>query len=358
MAARFAASPSGDLGDPRPLPPLATSEVLTRYRRLMEPALRQAVTSLHPWGAHMAAFTLGWSDIDGTPLDEHGGKSLRPALAMLCAQAAGSPPDSAVPGALAVELVHAFSLVHDDIIDSDERRRHRDAVWKAFGVGPAVLTGDALLALAISRLAATDNSIAMGYLSRALVELVHGQTEDMAFENRPWNGDDAVTAEEYSGMAARKTGALLGCAAAVGTALGGGSAAQAERMYGMGRSLGLAYQMVDDLLGIWGDPAVTGKPVYSDLRAGKKTLPVLAALAADDPAAGKLEDLLLTGDLDDDTVRLAADLIEAAGGADVTRELAARHAGLAVEALGACFPGAAELHELRDLCELIVNRSH
>src|SRR5437868_1081579 len=277
MAARIAAGPRDDLGDPRPLAPQVTADVLARCRRLMEPALKASVRSLHPWGAQMAAFTMGWSDVDGTPLDHYGGKSVRPALAMLCAQAAGSDAESAVPGAIAVELVHAFSLVHDDIIDSDERRRHRDATWKAFGVGPAVLTGDALLALAISTLAETGNPVAMRHLSHALVELVYGQTEDMAFEDRPWTGPDAVTVAEYSGMAARKTGALLGCATAVGTALGGGSAAQAERMYDMGLSLGLAYQMVDDLLGIWGDPAVTGKPVFSDLRAGKKTLPVLAA---------------------------------------------------------------------------------
>src|SRR5262245_53165629 len=103
---------------------------------------------------------------------------------------------------------------------------------------------------------------------------VHGQSQDVAFETRPWRGPQAVTVEEYCSMATRKTGALLGCAAAVGVLLGGGSPALATAMRQMGRHLGLAFQAIDDLLGIWGDPEVTGKPVWNDLQQGKKTLPV------------------------------------------------------------------------------------
>ncbi|MBB6348835.1 geranylgeranyl diphosphate synthase type I [Nonomuraea muscovyensis] len=326
-------------------------------RRLLEPALRDAVASLHPWGGDMAAFSLGWTEADGTPAGERGGKALRPALAVLCAEAVGGAPEQAVPGALAVELVHAFSLVHDDIIDHDEQRRHRDSVWKAFGVGPAVLTGDALLALAISRLAETGNGPAMARLSAALVELVNGQTEDMAFEDRPWTGRAAVTLDEYCAMAARKTGALLGCAAAVGVTLGGGTAAQADQVYQVGLDLGVAFQIADDLLGIWGDPNVTGKPVHSDLRRGKKTLPVLAALAAGGPAAGDLTDLLVsgaTGSTDDEPARRAARLVEQAGGRAFAVELADRRVATAMAALDACLPSATTL---RALCLTLVNRT-
>ncbi|MFG3436684.1 polyprenyl synthetase family protein [Nonomuraea sp. NPDC047897] len=330
------------------------TETLARVRGLLTPALRDAVAGLHPWGGDMAAFALGWTESDGTPAGEQGGKALRPALAVLCAEAVGGAPEQAVPGALAVELVHAFSLVHDDIIDHDEQRRHRDSVWKAFGVGPAVLTGDALLALAISRLAATGSAPATNRLAAALVELVNGQTEDMAFEDRPWTGRNAVTLDEYCAMAARKTGALLGCAAAVGVTLGGGSAAQADRVYEVGRELGVAFQIADDLLGIWGDPDVTGKPVHSDLRRGKKTLPVLAALAAGGPAAGDLADLLTTGAAGDEPVRQAAHLIEQAGGRRRAVELADRRARAAVAALDACLPSAATL---RALCLTLVNRT-
>ncbi|MFD2350738.1 polyprenyl synthetase family protein [Nonomuraea ferruginea] len=270
------------------------------------------MSSLHPWSARMAAFTLGWSDADGRPYEGNSGKGVRPAIALLCAEAAGAPAESAVPAAVAVELVHAFSLVHDDIIDLGERRRHRPALWKAYGTGPALLAGDALLALAVAQLAGSGE--AMNYLSRALVELVQGQTADMAFEDRPWRGPGAVTVGEYTEMTLGKTGGLLGAAAATGVILGG-RADLAPRLWEMGRELGVAFQLVDDILGIWGDPGVTGKPADSDLRRGKKTYPVLAALATDGAAAHDLAALLQAGAADEHAVRRAAGLVEEAAAA-------------------------------------------
>ncbi|MEO3803462.1 polyprenyl synthetase family protein [Nonomuraea sp. B1E8] len=338
---------SGHLAIDRP-----GGEAIERCRRLLDPALRQAVSLLHPWGARMAEFTLGWSDVDGRPSDGDGGKSLRPAFAMLSAEAVGGDAESALPAAVAVELVHAFSLVHDDIIDHDERRRHREALWKAYGVGPALLAGDALLALAVGQLAARPEAIP--YLSAALVELVQGQTADMAFENRPWRGPDEVTVAEYTEMAAGKTGSLLGAAAATGVALGG-APELADRLWDMGRDLGVAFQIVDDMLGIWGDPDVTGKPVHSDLRRAKKTLPVLVALAADVPAARELSALLSAGDLDEDSLRHAADLVEEAGGRDAARSQADRYMSSALEVVDRHLPDA---EELRAVCDSLVNRVH
>jgi geranylgeranyl diphosphate synthase type I len=379
MVVRPPASPSGEPGTT----PETLTGTMTRLRGVLEPALREAVAGLHPWGGDMASFSLGWTEANGTPLhgsgdrgfgdrgsgdrgsgdrgsgdhgsgSVHGGKSLRPALALLCAEAVGGSPEQAVPGALAVEFVHAFSLVHDDIIDHDERRRHRDSVWKAFGIGPAVLTGDALLALAIGRLSAAGNHRAVGHLSAALLELVHGQTEDMAFEERPWTGRNAVTVDEYCAMAARKTGSLLGCAAALGVTLGGGPAELADRMYEIVRELGVAFQIADDLLGIWGDPAVTGKPVHGDLRRGKKTLPVLAALAAGGPASGELAGLLGSGAVDDDSLRQAAELTDVAGGRALARRMADQRVSAAMAALDDCLPHAPEL---RALCLSLADRS-
>lgn len=323
-----------------------------RCRRLVEPALREAVSELHPWGARMAAFALGWSDADGRPYDGDGGKGVRPALALLSAEAVGAPAEAAVPAAVAVELVHAFSLAHDDIIDHDERRRHREALWKAYGVGPALLTGDALLALAVSRLA--ERPEAMRYLSAALIDLVRGQSADMAFENRPWRGPNEVTIAEYTEMAAGKTGGLLGAAAAAGVALGG-APELADRMWDMGRDLGVAFQIADDMLGIWGDPRITGKPVHNDLRRDKKTLPVLAALAADVPAARALATVLLSGITDEASARHAAHLVEEAGGHTAARTLADRYVSSALTTLDDCLPGATDL---RTLCSALTNRTH
>ncbi|SDJ97738.1 geranylgeranyl diphosphate synthase, type I [Nonomuraea maritima] len=321
-----------------------------RFRHLLEPALREAVSALHPWGAKMAAFAMGWSDVDGRPQGGDGGKGLRPAIAMLSAEAVGAPARSALPGAVAVELVHVFSLVHDDIIDNDERRRHRDALWKAYGVGPALLAGDGLLALAVSRLAGQPE--ASRYLSRALVELVQGQMADMVNENRPWRGTDRVGAAEYAEMAAGKTGALLAASAATGVVLGG-APELGERMWAAGRDLGVAFQIADDILGIWGEPQITGKPVHSDLQREKKTLPVLAALDAGNTAARELSAVLAAGITDEQAARHAAELVEAAGGRAAARSAADRYLARALEVIDDCLPDAAEL---RALCKSLVNR--
>ncbi|MGW0805327.1 polyprenyl synthetase family protein [Nonomuraea sp. NPDC002799] len=329
--------------------PLAGGAVI-RCRDLLEPALRDAVSVLHPWGARMAAFALGWSDADGRPHSGDGGKGVRPAVAMLAAEAVGATAESALPAAVAVELVHAFSLAHDDIIDHDEQRRHREALWKAYGVGPALLAGDALLALAVSRLAGRPE--AMPYLSAALVELVQGQTADLAFENRPWHGPHQVAADEYAEMAAGKTGGLLGAAAAAGVALGG-APELGDRMWGMGRDLGVAFQIVDDMLGIWGDPVVTGKPVHNDLRREKKTFPVLAALGSGGAAARELSALLSAGVTDEDSVREAARLVEEAGGRAAAQALADRYVSSALAVVDECLPEAAAL---RAVCASLVDR--
>ncbi|MQY37646.1 (2E,6E)-farnesyl diphosphate synthase [Streptomyces sp. RB17] len=287
----------------------STSEVLLRCRELVQPALREAVGRLHPWVAEMAGYSFGWCEVGGAPAAAPGGKGVRQALAVLGAEAAGADGRAGVPAAVAVELVHAFSLLHDDIMDGDATRRRRPAVWKAYGTGPAVLAGDALFALAVETLAiAPRGAGAVRLLSAALADLVHGQADDLLFATRPWTGPERVTPEEYRSMAEGKTGALLGCAAALGALLGGAGEATADALDRAGRQLGVAFQLVDDVLGIWGDPAVTGKPVGGDLRQRKKTYPVLAALGS--PAARGLPALLDSPDRAPE----AAALIEAAGG--------------------------------------------
>lgn len=355
----FTPCPPPDAADPS-----ATGEdavaILSRWRRVTGPALRDAVDGLHPWPARMAAFTFGWADGDVPPAGT-GGKGLRVALTLLGAQAAGAPAESALAGAVAVELVHAFSLVHDDIMDGDEQRRHRPTVWKAYGIGPAVLAGDGLLAMAVATLAAAPGggaAAAVRRLSSALVDLVCGQSEDLTFEARPWTGPDAVTVEEYTAMAEAKTGALLGCAAAVGTLLGGGSARRAAAMDRMGRELGLAFQVTDDMLGIWGDPAVTGKPVAADLRRGKKTLPVLAALRAGTPPARALAALLAAAPGDGAADDRARELIEAAGGRAFARERARVHLDRALRAVGDEDVPAPVAAELAALCRFVADRGH
>jgi geranylgeranyl diphosphate synthase type I len=271
--------------------PLSPVENLARCRELVRPALTEAVGRMHPWVAEMAGYSFGWCEVGGAPAAAPGGKGVRQALAVLGAEAAGADAAAGIPAAVAVELVHAFSLLHDDIMDGDATRRRRPAVWKAYGTGPAVLAGDALFALAVDSLATAPRGPgAIRLLSAALADLVRGQADDLLFAARPWTGPERVTPQEYRRMAEGKTGALLGCSAALGAALGGASEATVTALDRAGRHLGVAFQLVDDVLGIWGDPAVTGKPVDGDLREGKKTFPVLVALGS--PASRRLAALL------------------------------------------------------------------
>ncbi|MGP3980585.1 polyprenyl synthetase family protein [Streptomyces sp. KR80] len=317
---------------PTTAPPTAP-QILARCRELVRPALAAAIERLHPWPAEMAAFSLGWCEVGGKPASGAQGKGVRQALAVLGAEAAGAPGETGVAGAVAVELIHTFSLLHDDIMDGDELRRQRKTVWKAYGTGPAVLAGDALFALALETLADTANvhsGAAVRQLSGALNDLVRGQAEDLLFESRPWTGPQAVRRHEYRSMADHKTGALLGCAAALGAVLAGAPSPTVTALGRAGRHLGVAFQAIDDVLGIWGDPAVTGKPVHSDLRRKKKTFPVIAALEADGPASRHLAELLTPrAPMDDDALRRAAALVEEAGGRSATVAEAHRHLELA-----------------------------
>lgn len=280
--------------------PATAPGVLSRSRELVRPALEEAVGRLHPWVGEMAAYAFGWCEVGGARVDAPGGKGVRQALAVLGAEAAGAPARAGIPAAVAVELVHAFSLLHDDIMDGDTERRRRPAVWQAYGTGPAVLAGDALFALAVETLAAARSGPQAGpqglrLLSAALGDLVRGQADDLLFATRPWTGPERVRPEEYRATAEHKTGALLGCAMAVGAVLGGAPPATVAALDRAGRHLGVAFQLVDDVLGIWGDPAVTGKPVHGDLRERKKTFPVLVALDSPGPAAHRLTALLKAG---------------------------------------------------------------
>ncbi|GAA2726442.1 polyprenyl synthetase family protein [Actinocorallia aurantiaca] len=332
-------------------PPDGVTGTLDETRRWMRPAMQEAVERLHPVPRLISGFTLGWLTVGGSPRTGAGGKGVRPALAGLAAVAAGGRAEDAAPGAAAVEFVHAFSLVHDDIMDGDELRRHRATAWKAYGVGAAVLTGDGLLALALDTLARTGNADAVLRLTSVLVELVNGQAADTAFESRPWSGPDAVTVEEYRAMAVGKTASLLGCAASIGWLLGGGDREGSEKMDRMGRHLGLAFQAVDDLLGIWGETEVTGKAVYNDLRQGKKSLPVVAALRAGDE---ELVRLLEARPADGLEARRAALLIERAGGRSYTEELAERETAAALALIDEVGGRAGE--ELAALARYIVAR--
>lgn len=314
--------------------------LLERGRTLATPVLRAAVDRLAPPMDTVAAYHFGWIDAQGNPTDGDGGKAVRPALAVLSAEVTGAAPETGVPGAVAVELVHNFSLLHDDLMDGDEQRRHRDTVWKVHGPAQAILVGDALFALAneiLLELGTAEAGRATRRLTTATRALIDGQAQDISYEHR-----DRVSVEECLEMEGNKTGALLACASSIGAVLGGADERSADRLEKYGYHLGLAFQAVDDLLGIWGDPVSTGKQTWSDLRQRKKSLPVVAALAAGGPASERLGEILAADAKSSDFATFSeeefaarAALIEEAGGRDWTAGEARRQHTVAIEALNA-----------------------
>ncbi|MEV7417039.1 polyprenyl synthetase family protein [Streptomyces sp. NPDC089919] len=315
-----------------------TVALLERGRDLSTPVLRAAIDRLAAPMDTVAAYHFGWIDAHGNPSDGDGGKAVRPALALLSAEAAGAAPEVGIPGAVAVELVHNFSLLHDDLMDGDEQRRHRDTVWKVHGPAQAILVGDALFALAnelLLELGTVEAGRATRRLTTATRKLIDGQAQDISYEHR-----ERVSVEECLEMEGNKTGALLACAVSIGAVLGGADDRTADKLEEYGYHLGLAFQAVDDLLGIWGDPESTGKQTWSDLRQRKKSLPVVAALAAGGEASEQLGELLAADaksnefdSFSEEEFAARAALIEAAGGRRWTEEEARRQHAVAVQAL-------------------------
>ncbi|MEU9132705.1 polyprenyl synthetase family protein [Kitasatospora sp. NPDC048540] len=305
---------------PAPAPPVTVPVLLEHARAAYTPALREAIGTLTPPLDVIAGYHLGWNDLCGNATSDHGGKAVRPALTLLGTLAAGADAHLGVPGAVAVDLIHNFSLLHDDFMDGDELRRDRPTAWTVFGAAQAVLTGDALLALATRVIVqapscgatSRDTARALERLASANYQLVNGQARDLAYEQR-----DVISLQECLQMEDGKTGALLACACSIGAVLAGADDATADALDRFGHHLGLAFQAVDDLLGIWGDPAVTGKPRWNDLIRRKKSLPVCAALNDAGAASRQLAHRLAGGHGDaDGEQRLAslAALIETAGG--------------------------------------------
>jgi geranylgeranyl diphosphate synthase, type I len=302
-------------------------------RDIVGPAIAQAVDRLSPEVRAVAAYHLGLADAEGRPLAPGGGagKALRPALALLSARAAGGGPERGVPPAAAVELVHNFSLLHDDIMDGDIERRHRPTAWTVYGVGAAILAGDALLTLAQDLLLETPpyGLWAARCLSAAVQRLIAGQGADLAFERR-----NDVKVDECLTMAGDKTAALMACACSIGAVYVGAPASLAMSLAGFGAHMGLAFQLTDDLLGIWGAPEVTGKPVMSDLRSRKKSMPVVAAMTSGSDEGQELGELFAEPRaLTEDEVARAAWLVEAAGGKERTETAADEELSSAVSCL-------------------------
>jgi geranylgeranyl diphosphate synthase type I len=259
---------------------MAFEQILQHMRASVEVELKETIDQISGgqyFGLRsMLAYHLGWEG-EGAGVEAQG-KRIRPLLTLLSAAALGADWNKVLPAAAGVELLHNFSLIHDDIQDQSTARRGRPTVWVKWGLPQAINAGDLMFTLAyqaLLRLTPAEVALAATHiLSQACIRLTEGQYLDLSYET-----SQGLPLESYWLMIAGKTGALLAACCELGALAARADPSQCQAMHNFGLALGLAFQVQDDWLGIWGDTALTGKSVESDLVSGKKTLPVVYALS-------------------------------------------------------------------------------
>lgn len=274
----------------------------------------------------MLTYHMGWTGEGAGP--DATGKRIRPLLLLLCASACGTDWQSALPAAAAVELVHNFSLVHDDIQDNSPKRRGRDTVWVKWGAPMAINVGDALFVMSNQAIMDLKENYAAEVVLKAAailhdtcLELTRGQFLDISFEART-----NLTMDDYWHMIAGKTAALLSACCYMGAILGGADEGKQVAYKSFGQFLGLAFQVQDDILGIWGDETIMGKSAASDLVEGKKSLPVLAGLSVN----GKFAARWRQGPIEPHEVEELARLLASEGGYETAHEASKQMTELAM----------------------------
>ena len=313
----------------------------------------------------MLRYHLGWQEADGSPRDQSAGKGMRPALCLLAADAlegTEAAQHRALAGAAAVEFVHNYSLVHDDIQDGDRERHHRPTVWVQWGKAQGINVGDALrelaqFALQRAGLAGTPAAsviAALDALSAAGLEMIEGQYLDLTFEERT-----EVTLADYLDMIERKTGAMMGCSLQLGGLLASGDPNLAARLRVAGRRLGLLFQIRDDYLGIWGDSAMTGKSSDNDIRRRKKSFPVVYTFAAaGQPERERLRRTYRQSELSDDDVQAVLAVMNSVDAAAATTQAAHKEYQAFVSELDGCGLSPEGQREFGAVADFLLQREH
>lgn len=306
----------------------------------------------------MLSYHMGWTGEGAGP--DAAGKRIRPLLVLLCASASSGAEGevetwrSALPAAAAIELVHNFSLVHDDIQDNSSKRRGRDTAWVKWGAPMAINVGDALFVLSNQAIIDLKEKYpaeivvqAAEILHKTCLELTRGQFLDMFYEQRKDLG-----VEDYWPMIAGKTAALLAAGCQMGALLGGGDLDQQETYRSFGHYLGLAFQVQDDILGIWGDEALTGKSVAGDLVEGKNSLPVLIGLGK----KNKFAERWAQGPIQPTEVEEVARLLASEGGYGQAKEVSIQMTDMAINSLREADPQGEAGEALFELTNRLLNR--
>jgi geranylgeranyl diphosphate synthase type I len=301
------------------------------------PAMEARVAQFY----YMQEYHLGWRNQELETASFAPGKLLRPQFALLACSAVGGNTKQALPLAAGIQLIHDFSLIHDDIEDNSDTRRGRTTVWKLWGLAQGINVGDGMFViahLALHRLTDTGlpAEVVLEVLRRfdqTILTICEGQFLDLSFE-----GDLSINEGDYLAMINRKTAVLIAAAAELGAIVGGADQASARALFDFGLNLGLAFQVQDDILGIWGDPSVTGKPYAADIYQRKLTLPVIYALRNAERHE-ELASIYRQEQVSDDDMGRVLDVLDTVGARSYTEDIANRYHYEAMNALNRVQPG-------------------
>ena len=340
---------------------MAPPSILSRYQANLDAYLRDTLPEGRPPLLYrMMRYHLGWEDAQGRPTEAAGGKALRPSLCLWACEALGGERRKCLAAAAALELTHNFSLVHDDIQDGDRERRHRPTVWAEWGAGQAINAGDSLAILArLVLLRLAEEGIepaavvrACHILDEACLAMIEGQCLDLEFEQRA-----QVTLDECLEMIEKKSGALFGAALHLGALTAGADEALGARFGRAGRLLGTAFQVRDDLLGVWGHRDVTGKPEAADIRRRKKTLPLIYAQTSA-PAKDRevLADIYRGQSMNENEVQQVTDILERAGARDYCQDVARQRLDEALAELAGTAITPDAYCDLREVADFLLER--
>ena len=285
--------------------------VLSRYKDVLDLALKDAISDRGIFLYDMLRYCMGWSDAYGAPLETKKGKGIRPSLCLFTCDALGGDIEKALPAAVSLELIHNFSLIHDEIQDSDEIRHHRPTLWNVWGIPKALVAGNVMRVLADKSMSTmpSDHSklltVSSSIVSEACLEMIEGQYMDISFE-----GGDGISVDQYMKMISHKTGALLRSSVHIGAVIGSRGGRVADIFREIGIKLGFMFQIRDDILGTWGETTSTGKPVGSDIRRKKNTLPIIHARETQ-PYQEEISELYSLEFIEDHHVDRVLDILDA-----------------------------------------------
>ncbi|HIO65027.1 MAG TPA: polyprenyl synthetase family protein [Dehalococcoidia bacterium] len=340
--------------------PIPLPQMFQRYRANISRSLRDNLSQQHSDVYDMLRYYMGWVDENGRPHEAMEGKALRPTLCLFACEAVGGALEMAMPSAVALEFIHNFSLIHDDIQDRDEIRHNRKTLWAVWGDPKALVAGNVLRVVADECLHQLldsgldyDRALAAGtLLTEAYLEMIEGQYLDLQFEGR-----HDISMSDYLNMISRKTGALIRCSLNLGAVVGAQEQGVGDAFKESGRAMGYVFQIIDDVLGVWGDEETTGKPVGADIRRKKNSYPVVYTMGrANDKDQKMLNEIYEKDELDDSDVDSVLAVMDRLDVKNQAQQEAEKYANVALESLAPVELSREARQEVEDLAHFLLVR--